>query len=143
MTSSKRVMLRPWIHECIGDEVRVRLVRNATDMSYAQSARVVMNGQVSPQSVRNCILRCHLQETKEVEEKRKVSVLHIYVDEVHVYLQKEEKKRGKEKQIVPLVTVTDGTETAGGRRHRTFEKKHFVSETFQGEEVWKEVDQYI
>lgn len=133
--------IRPY--ERIGDEVSARLVREATDMSYAQSARVVTNGQVSRQSVRNCILRCHLPERKEVEEKRKVSVLHIYADEDHVHLQKEEKKRGKENQIVPLVTVTEGTESGGGRRHRTLEKKHFVSETFQGEEVWKEVDQYI
>ena len=61
--------IRPY--ERIGDEVRARLVREATDMSYAQSARVVTNGQVSRQSVRNCILRCHLPERKEVEEKRK------------------------------------------------------------------------
>lgn len=133
--------IRPY--ERIGDEVRARLVREATDMSYAQSARVVTNGQVSRQSVRNCILRCHLPERKEVEEKRKVSVLHIYADECHLHLQKEEKKRGEENQIVSLVTVTEGMGTGGGRRHLTLEKKHFVSETFQGEEAWKEVDQYI
>ena len=133
--------IRPY--ERIGDKVSARLVREATDMSYAQSARVVTNGQVSRQSVRNCILRCYLPEKEESEKKRNVSELHIYADEDHVHLQKKEKKRGKENQIVPLVTVTEGTVSEGSRRHRTLEKKHFVSETFQGEEVWRDVDQYI
>ena len=88
--------IRPY--ERIGDKVSARLVREATDMSYAQSARVVTNGQVSRQSVRNCILRCYLPEKEESEKKRNVSELHIYADEDHVHLttRSEERRVGKE-----------------------------------------------
>ena len=132
-------------YERISDGVSAKLVSYATDVSYAKSAQIVAEGEVSKQSVRNSILRLGGIE-KEAEggiEKRKVKELHIFADEDHVHMQKEGKARGKRSRMVPLVTVTEGTEKESRRRSRTREAMHFVDEKFSTKELWKSVEGYI
>lgn len=132
-------------YERITDGVRAKLVGLATEVSYAKSAQIVTEGEVSRQSVRNCILKLGGIE-KELEPgkpKRKVKELHVFADEDHVHLQKEGKTKGKRSQTVPLVTVTEGVEKEHEGRNRTKEAMHFVDEKFRTKELWKQVEGYL
>lgn len=75
-------------------------------------------------------------------EKKKVKELHVYADEDHVHLQKPKKEAGKKGKIVPLVTVTEGTE-GNGKRKQTICPMHFVDEHFDGKGLWDTVERYI
>ena len=114
-------------YERISGNVRTRLVTEATDVSYAKSAQIVTGGSVSRQSVGNAIRKLTVLE-KEPDwiEKKKVKELHVYADEDHVHLQKPKKEAGKKGKIVPLVSVTEGTES----KMRNDLPDHFVDEHF-------------
>lgn len=130
-------------YERIGDHVSAKLVAEATDVSYAKSAQIVTGGAVSRQSVRNQILRLSsLEKEPYWTEKKKVKELHVYADEDHVHLQKPKKEAGKKGKIVPLVTVTEGTE-GNGKRKQTICPMHFVDEHFDGKVLWDTVEGYI
>ena len=101
-------------YERIGDEVTAQMLNRATEVSYAKSADIVTGGVVSRQSVHNHILKADIPEKQPKVEKKKVRELHLYADEDHVHMQKPGKARGKKNQIVPLVTVTEGTLAVGG-----------------------------
>lgn len=130
-------------YERIGDHVSAKLVAEATDVSYAKSAQIVTGGAVSRQRVRNQILRLSsLEKEPYWTEKKKVKELHVYADEDHVHLQKPKKEAGKKGKIVPLVTVTEGTE-GNGKRKQTICPMHFVDEHFDGKVLWDTVEGYI
>ena len=126
-------------YERISGNVRTRLVTEATDVSYAKSAQIVTGGSVSRQSVGNAIRKLTVLE-KEPDwiEKKKVKELHVYADEDHVHLQKPKKEAGKKGKIVPLVSVTEGTES-NGRRRKTICPMHFVDEHFDSKALWNTV----
>lgn len=130
-------------YERISGNVRTRLVTEATDVSYAKSAQIVTGGSVSRQSVGNAIRKLTVLE-KEPDwiEKKKVKELHVYADEDHVHLQKPKKEAGKKGKIVPLVSVTEGTES-NGRRQKTICPMHFVDEHFDSKALWNTVEGYI
>ena len=130
-------------YEHISGNVRTRLVTEATDVSYAKSAQIVTGGSVSRQSVGNAIRKLTVLE-KEPDwiEKKKVKELHVYADEDHVHLQKPKKEAGKKGKIVPLVSVTEGTES-NGRRRKTICPMHFVDEHFDSKALWNTVEGYI
>lgn len=130
-------------YERISGNVRTRLVTEATDVSYAKSAQIVTGGSVSRQSVGNAIRKLTVLE-KEPDwiEKKKVKELHVYADEDHVHLQKPKKEAGKKGKIVPLVSVTEGTES-NGRRRKTICPMHFVDEHFDSKALWNTVEGYI
>lgn len=130
-------------YERIGGEVSSLLVSLAADMSYAKSAKLASEEPISRQTVRNRILKIQVPEPKAREEVKKVKELHIYADEDHVHMQKPNKKRGKRNKIVPLVTVTEGTEKVGKGRNQTMEKVHFVDENCDGKSLWKSVEGYV
>ena len=130
-------------YERIGDEVSAELLNRATEVSYARSADIVTGGEVSRQSVRNHLLKANIPEKQPKEEKKEIQELHLYADEDHVHLQKPGKEQGKQNQIVPLVTVTEGTCQVGKRRNRTIEPMHFVDENQRSEQLWKSVEGYI
>ncbi|MCI5689183.1 MAG: ISLre2 family transposase [Emergencia sp.] len=130
-------------YERIGGSISAKLVTEATEVSYAKSARIVTDGAVSRQSVRNHILKLSVPEKEpDWSEKKEVSKLHVYADEDHVHMQKPEKARGKKGKQVPLVTVTEGNE-AVGKRNRTINPMHFVDAHFDGKELWNTVEGYI
>lgn len=58
-------------------------------------------------------------------------------------MQKPKKERGKQNQIVPLVTVSEGIEKVSERRNRTIRPMHFVDEEFNGKQLWESVEGYI
>ena len=137
----KMIGIEPYAR--IGNTVGAELVNAAADMSYAKSADFITGGAVSRQSVRNQILRVSVPESQPKEEGKKVKELHIYADEDHVHMQRPGKEKGKQNQIVPLVTITEGTESAGTHRNRTISPVSFVDEDFSGSQLWKTAEGYI
>lgn len=127
----------------ISDGIRAELVNKATEHSYAKSAELVSGSKVSKQTVRNSILKLVAPEKEVGETKQKVEEIHIYADEDHVHMQKPNKARGKKNQMVPMVTVTEGTERISERRNRTINPVHFVNEEFNAKQLWESVDGYI
>lgn len=130
-------------YERIGDEVTAQMLNRATEVSYAKSADIVTGGAVSRQSVHNHILKADIPEKQPEVENKEVRHLHVYADEDHVHMQKLGKERGKQNQIVPLVTVTEGTRAVGSRRNQTIEPMHFVDEAQSAKGLWKSVEGYV
>lgn len=128
----------------VGDCLSARLVTLATDVSYAKSAAIASEGQLSRQTVKNHILQLSGLETlPQTEEKKTRKELHVYADEDHVHMQKPKKQRGKWNKILPLVTVTEGTIKEEARRNKTVKPMHFVDEKLQTANLWKSVEGYI
>jgi len=94
----------------ISDGVSVALTEAACEMSYAKSSDYIIDGAVSRQTVMGRVRTCSPAKTQEVQEKRKVAVLHIDADEAHVTL------LGGTKAIVPLISVYEGIKVSGKRR---------------------------
>lgn len=130
-------------YERIGDEVTAQMLNRAAEVSYARSADIVTGGAVSRQSVHNHILKADIPEKQPKAEKKEVRQIHVYADEDHVHMQKPGKERGKWNQMVPLVTVTEGTRSVGRGRNQTIEPMHFVDEKQSAKELWKSVEGYI
>ena len=130
-------------HERIGDEVTAQLLSRATEVSFAKSADIVTGGTVSRQSVHNHIVKANIPEKQPEMKNKPVKELHVYADEDHVHMQKPGKKRGKQNQMVPLVTVTEGTRPVGSRRNITIEPMHFVDEKQSSKMLWKSVEGYM
>ena len=83
-------------YERIGEYIRVKLMTEATEVSYAKSAQIVTGGMVSRQSVRNHLLKLNVPEKEaDWEEKKVARELHVYADEDHVHMQKPRKPAGK------------------------------------------------
>lgn len=129
-------------YERVGDAVSAKLLNTAAEVSYAKSADIVTGGAVSRQTVRNKLLKLTVPE-KESPEKRSVRELHVYADEDHVHMQKPGKERGKQNQILPLVTVAEGVRRVCAHRNATIRPTHFVDEHFDTKQLWKSVAGYI
>ena len=128
----------------VSDDLAAAMVGLAVDMSYAKSAELACQGAVSRQTVKNQILRLGALEYRSAaEEKRTVKELHVYADEDHVHMQKPHKARGKWSQMLPLVSVSEGTEREEGRRNRTLQTQYFGDEELQPKSLWKSVEGYI
>ena len=132
-------------YERICKNVKADLVDKAIDNSYEKSKNLVGVPNISRQSVRNAILKSNLNNDKSmvVAEKKLLKELHIYADEGHVHLQKPNKIKGRACQIVPLVTITEGTENVSKSRRRTINPYHIVDSSFDTSSLWKKVDEYI
>lgn len=132
-------------YERICKNVKADLVDKAIDNSYEKSKNLVDVPNISRQSVRNAILKSNLDNDKSmvVAEKKLLKELHIYADEDHVHLQKPNKNKGRSCQIVPLVTITEGTENVSKSRRRTINPYHIVDSSFDTSSLWKKVDEYI
>lgn len=130
-------------YERITRNVSAGLINYATSMSYAKSAEMVTDCAISRQSVRNCLLRLDVPEVDMPQQKKVVKELHIYADEDHAHLQREHKEKGKRGQIIPLVTVTEGTKSVSNSRNATVNPVRFVNEKFSSKELWKTVEGYI
>ena len=131
-------------YERIDSSVRASLVWEACEESYRRSAEHVTEGAVSRQTVRNVILSCDGEiEIQRLQKKRSVKELHIHADEDHVHMQKEHKQKGKKNQIVPLVTVTEGSRPVSTSRNETIHPIHFVDKDFDTKQLWESVDGYL
>ena len=130
-------------YERIGASVSAGLVTQATDTSYAKSANIVTGGEVSRQTVHNQIRNMETPEIEIESEKRDVKELHLHADEDHAHMQKPNKEKGKQGKIIPLVTVTEGTEEESKGRNRTINPVHFSDEQFDTKRLWKSVEGFI
>ena len=132
-------------YERISKDIKAELVDKATFLSYEKSKELVGIPNISRQSVRNAILKSNLKisNKRKNKEKKQVKNLHIYADEDHVHLQKQNKSKGKANQIVPLVTITEGTESIYKSRRKTINPYHIVNNKFDTEALWESVDKYI
>lgn len=130
-------------YERITGNVSAELINQAAFTSYKRSADIVTGGAVSKQSVRNRLLKLEVPEAEKPEEKKTVKELHVYADEDHVHLQREHKEKGKRGQMIPMVTVTEGTRAAGSRRNETINPVRFVDEGFSSKNLWKAVEGYV
>lgn len=130
-------------YERVGAGVSAGLVNAAAEVSYAKSAAGVTGGQVSRQTVHNKILEAAVPEKEPAEENRKVKELHVYADEAHVPMQRPGKQKGKQKQVVPLVTVTEGTKQDGNGRKQTIRPMHFTDQDLDSGKLWDAVSGYI
>ena len=130
-------------YERIGATVAAALVSEATVTSYARSADIVTGGKVSRQTVHDQILKMETPEIETREEKRAAKELHIHADEDHAHMQKPGKAKGKQSRIIPMVTVTEGTEEGSKGRNRTIHPIHFSDESFDTKRLWKSVEGYI
>ncbi len=102
----------------VSKELCAKLVENAAGMSM-QKAVKAENVPVSRQTVNNKVLSMKeaVATTERLEETP--PELHLFADEDHVHL------RPKGGAYVPLVTVTEGIDTANAKRHRTVKPLHF------------------
>lgn len=130
-------------YERLGASVAAALVSQATDTSYARSADIVTSGEVSRQTVHNQIGKMGTPQIETEGEKRSVKELHIHADEDHAHMQKPDKEKGKQSRIIPLVTVTEGTEKESKGRNRTIHPIHFSDEGFDTKRLWKSVEGFI
>jgi hypothetical protein len=96
-------------YDRISNGVSVALVGASCDMSYAKSSEYTIDSAVSRQTVMKHIRNREAAKPPDVQEKRKVPVLHIDADEAHVTLV------GGKKSIVPLVSVYEGIVRQGKR----------------------------
>ncbi|MBO4796844.1 MAG: ISLre2 family transposase [Verrucomicrobia bacterium] len=131
-------------YERVDKAVKTKLVWAASDKSYQKSADEVTEGAVSRQTVRNAILTCKEDlEIQAPKEKRQTKELHIHADEDHVHMQKAHKEKGKKNQMVPLVSVTEGSRPVCKGRNETINPVHFVDKDFDPKGLWMSVEGYL
>ena len=148
-------------NERVSGALKAKLVSNAAFMSYAESARTVIDSMVSRQTVCQAIKETDVEEMADpVSEKKQCEELHIFADEDHIKLQRakvelesaeaaentEKKRKGKKKnkqQMVPLVVVTEGVREVGKNRRETIKPKKFVDKEFNTKNLWNNVSGYI
>lgn len=130
-------------YERVSAAVGAELVTEAAKNSYARASEIITNGIVSRQTVHNQILKVNVPEVRPKEEKREVKELHVYADEDHAHMQKPGKKKGKQCQMIPLVTVTEGVYQESKGRNRTINPMHFADEGFNTKRLWKTAEGYI
>ena len=133
--------IRPYSR--VGDNVCAKLLKQATEVSYAKSSANATEGAVSRQTVHNIIKNAPSYKEIPTGAPKQVNAIHIYADEAHAHMQKPMKKRGKRSQIVPLVSVTEGIEKLSERRNKTINPKHFVHENFSTRMLWLDVKRYV
>lgn len=116
----------------MSDESAAKLVRAAVRMPYAKANEYAMGGRFTAQTVMNKVrLACPDQEA-ELEQKRRVSCLHIDADEDHVNLH----QGGN--TIVPLSSVYEGIRHTG-KRGSCVGIRHYSGYGMKTDEMWESV----
>ena len=96
-------------YDRISNGVSMALVGAACDMSYAKSSEYTVDSALSRTTVMKHVRDREPVRPPDVQEKRKVSALHIDADEAHVTMV------GGDKSTVPLISVYEGIEYKGKR----------------------------
>ena len=131
-------------YERVEKNLKAQLACCAAKESYQKSTEHLTGGDLSRQTVRNAVLKCKGDLEIEVKpEKRVVKQLHLFADEDHVHLQKPGKVKGKQNQFVPLITVTEGTQSVSQGRNETINPVAFVDKDFDTARLWKAVEGYL
>lgn len=125
-------------YERLSEGVSTALVSSAIYESYSHASEEICNGTVSKQTVMNKLRKAVVPETKPLEEKRKVPVLHIDADEDHVALQ-----TGKNTQV-KTATVYEGIRNVCVGRNECINafsiSRHGVTSEEFWQQIYKEID---
>lgn len=132
-------------HQKTSEEIQRGLVAGALDVSYAKSAANVGDGTLSKQTVHDCVKRVGtLQQCILPPVLRAVEVLHIFLDEDHIALQKEKRKS----TTMPVGAVAEGLYKEGRSpecegRSRLLGRQVFVAEDLLSKTLLAEITAYI
>ena len=122
-------------YERLTKELSAALVQQAADKSMAKAAKD-MGVAVSRQTVNNRVLALKEVAISAERARETPRELHVFVDEDHVHL-----KTGKS-AIVPLVTVTEGIDTAT-TRHKTINAVHFEGYGMSNAALFENVSAFL
>jgi hypothetical protein len=122
-------------HERLEDNLKVKLLGAASDMSYAKAGTI--NGSVvSRQTVMNLVHK--LKDIKaEPEDERKVESVFIEADEDHIAMQ------DGANRIMKLVYVHEGVERVSTNRNKVVHPWYFTTIDRKSEDLWFEVEDYV
>ena len=98
----------------------LKLIEQAADTSYQKSSKIVLDGQVSKQTVMKKVRQIEDYELEKVERNETVTKIHLQADEDHISLQ------DGRKTIVKLVTLHEGTEKENRTRNALVNKISFT-----------------
>ena len=125
-------------YERIGANVSARLLMEVAEVSYEKSAKIVTNGDVSRQTVKNKILAVGKLEKDAPTDTRVAKELHVFADEDHANLQE-----GGKSRMVPLITISEGIRAVGEGRNELVNQVHFTGQIKKTKEAWEHVGGYI
>lgn len=114
----------------------IELINHASQSSYGESSKHICNGEISRQTVMQQVRKLNRLETKPVNRKRNVKILHLEADEDHVSLQ------NGTNTIVPLISVHEGVER-NGKRGRCKNIHYISSYGIKAEDLWRTAAEWI
>ena len=104
----------------VSSGMSLKLIEQAADTSYQKSSKIVLDGQVSKQTVMKKVRQIEDYELEKVERNETVTKIHLQADEDHISLQ------DGRKTIVKLVTLHEGTEKENRTRNALVNKISFT-----------------
>lgn len=126
-------------YERIERGLALALVKDATEVSYHQSAKRQTRGEISRTSVMNLVRKMNLPPETWQERTGAVPVVHIQADEDHVHLQHADKKSG----IIRLVAIHEPKKEVATNRY-ALSSRHLMATVDQTpEQVWGHVSDYL
>lgn len=124
-TDERRYLVDGLVGIAPGERVEAGLVaqlcETATDQSYAKSAKLCCDGQVSRQTVMRKTRQVKEQPEEVVEKRSGVRVLHLQADEDHVAMQD-----GRKDTIVKLVAIHEPAVRVSKKRWK-LQQRHLMS----------------
>lgn len=124
-TGERKYLLDDLVGIAPGERIEVGLVadvcRKATDNSYAKSAQICCDGQITRQTVMNKTRKVENCRLEEVETRKQVKVVHVQADEDHVAMQD-----GRRDAIVKLVAIHENAVQIGKNRWQ-LPQRHLLS----------------
>jgi hypothetical protein len=114
------------------------LCEAATDNSYAKSARICCDGEVSRQTVLRKTRQVKNLPTEEVKQREGVRVIHIQADEDHVAMQD-----GRRDTIVKLVAIHEPAQAVSKKRWQLPQRRLMSSYNESVEDFWLRVAEEI
>ena len=116
----------------MSDESAAKLVSAAVRLPYGKANEYAMGGRFTAQTVMNKVRLARPEEESELEQKRRVSSLHVDADEDHVNLH----QGGN--AIVPLSSVYEGIRHEG-KRGSCVGIRHYSGYGMKTDDMWESV----
>lgn len=121
----------------ISEQLCALLVNQAAETGYEKSAAIVIDGNVSKQTVKNKLMSVGRLEKSAPKERLVVKELQVLADEDHVHLQ-----NGKN-HMVPLITICEGIKEVCSGRNELLNAVHFEGDIKDIRATWEKVAGYI
>ena len=122
--------------------VRDALLECAVFFPQQSCSVIATGGQVSTRSIRNYVRDAELPEPPELQEKRVVERLYVYIDEGHCSPQPKKSSRKHSKQI-PVAVVSEGLKEERKGRKRNIRPYIIVDPGCSTAELEKQIAAYI